>query len=166
MKTARLLLILAGALAALSIPAAVQAQNQSRVAVCDRLFSDRCLTVGTEGSIPSATAPSSTPAQGLASVRTPAPVSSLSRTSPANVYSWRVTTGAVAGYVLIVNAVAAPADGAISPMDCITVAASSSVGGAYDVPERYSVGVTILFSTTGCFTLTKSETAFIRLRAL
>lgn len=51
MKIARSLLLLVGALAALSAPAAVQAQNQSRVAVCDRLFSDRCLTVAADGSI-------------------------------------------------------------------------------------------------------------------
>lgn len=37
MKIARSLpLVIAGALAALSAPAAVQAQNQQRVAVCDR----------------------------------------------------------------------------------------------------------------------------------
>lgn len=80
-----------------------------------------------------------------------------------NLYGWRVTAAASAGYVLIFDATSAPADGVVSPKDCVAVAANATVGsGPLDIPERYTTGITIVFSTTGCFLKTASATAFIR----
>lgn len=85
------------------------------------------------------------------------------KASAGNLYGWRVTTGASAGYVLVFNATSLPANGAVTPVDCVAVAANSTVGaGPFDIPERYGTGITIGFSTTGCFSLTASSTAFIR----
>lgn len=86
------------------------------------------------------------------------------KASAGNLYEWRVVSGASAGYVLIFNATAAPADGAVTPLDCVPVAANSAVGSTATIPERYTTGITIVFSTTGCFTKTTSATAYIRAR--
>lgn len=83
--------------------------------------------------------------------------------TPGNLYSWVVTSGASAGYVMIFNATTLPADGAVTPTDCRVIAANSTIGsGNYDIPERYTTGIVIGFSTTGCFTKTASATAYIR----
>lgn len=83
--------------------------------------------------------------------------------TPGNLYSWVVTSGASAGYVMIFNATTLPADGAVTPADCRVIAANSTIGsGNYDIPERYSAGIVIGFSTTGCFSKTASATAYIR----
>ena len=53
------------------------------------------------------------------------------KTAAGNLYGWRVTAGASAGFVLLFNATSAPADGAVTPLDCIPVAANASM--AHDV---------------------------------
>lgn len=88
------------------------------------------------------------------------------KASAGNLYEWRVTSGASAGYVMLFNATAAPADGAVTPVDCVVVAANATVGSGTIIPERYSTGIVVVFSTTGCFTKTASATAYIRARAL
>lgn len=84
-----------------------------------------------------------------------------------NLYGWLVTNGATPGYVMVFNATSAPSDGAVTPTMCVSVpSANSSV--SYNngtLPSRYSTGVTIVFSTTGCFTKTASATAYIQGRA-
>lgn len=83
--------------------------------------------------------------------------------TPGNLYSWVVTSAASAGYVMIFNATTLPADGAVTPADCRVIAANSTIGsGNYDIPERYSTGIVIGFSTTGCFSKASSATAYIR----
>lgn len=110
------------------------------------------------------TAPSTLATSGQVALRTTVAASSLVlKASAGNLYDWRVTSGASAGYVLIYNATTVPADGTVQPFDCIALAANSTVGsGSSIVPERYTTGVVVAFSTTGCFTQTLSATAFIR----
>lgn len=110
------------------------------------------------------TAPSTAATAGAAAARTTVAASTLVlKASAGNLYDWRVTSGASAGYVLIYNATTAPADGTVQPFDCVAVAANATVGSSsHIVPERYTTGVVIAFSTTGCFTQTLSATAFIR----
>ncbi len=84
------------------------------------------------------------------------------KASAGNLYSWRVTAGASAGYVMAFNATSPPADGAVTPADCVAVAANSTVSHMATIPERYTTGITLVFSTTGCFTKTISATAYIR----
>ncbi len=88
------------------------------------------------------------------------------KTSAGNVYEWQVSTGAVAGHVMTFDATSIPADGVVAPLQCVHAPANSTV--AYNppvVPERFSTGYVIVFSTTGCFTKTASATAHIRVRA-
>jgi hypothetical protein len=85
--------------------------------------------------------------------------------APCQLRSLYITTGAVAGYLMVFNAVSAPADGAVTPRDCIYVpalmTASLDLG---TTGEMYDTGVTASFSTTGCFSKTVSATAFFKAR--
>lgn len=86
--------------------------------------------------------------------------SKVFKASAGNLYRVNVTTGAVAGYLMVFNATSAPADGAVTPLLCRPVAANSSVEVDHtQIPDRYSTGITAVFSSTGCFTKTVSATA-------
>lgn len=84
------------------------------------------------------------------------------RAGPGALIDAYVTTGAAAGYVLIFNLTAAPSNGAVTPQDCVAVPANTTASLATmdQPPEWFTVGITAAFSTTGCFTLTLSNTAF------
>lgn len=85
------------------------------------------------------------------------------RKAPCQLRSLYVTTGAVAGYLMTFNAVSAPADGAVTPRECVVVPANTTA--ALDFGETsngYTTGATAVFSTTGCFSKTVSATAFFR----
>jgi len=76
-------------------------------------------------------------------------------------YGFSVTSGASAGYVLVYNSASAPADGTVTPIGCYALPASSTLGVAYTpLPLTMSTGITLVFSTSGCFTQTSSATAF------
>jgi hypothetical protein len=74
-----------------------------------------------------------------------------------------VTSGASAGYVMVFNTASAPADGAVTPTFCYVLAANSTLSTTYNAiaAPNFSTGITVVFSTTGCFTKTASATAFI-----
>lgn len=83
------------------------------------------------------------------------------KASPGVLYGFSVTTGGAAGYVLVYNAASAPADGSVAPAACYAVPASTTLGVAYTpLPLNLTSGITLVFSTTGCFTQTSSATAF------
>lgn len=135
-------------------------------------------TVNVRISISSAVAPSSTAVCGSVSatisptalsangitpiVSAAAEGSHVLKASAGNLYSLAVTTGGTAGYVMVFNLTSAPADGAVTPVECIVVAANSSVSINYNPgpPEAYATGITVVFSSTGCFNKTISATAF------
>lgn len=85
------------------------------------------------------------------------------KAAPGLLYTATVTTSTAAGYVMALNATAPPADGAVTPLFCFYMPANWSQSfGAYGSPASYyNVGITIVFSTTGCLTKTASATAFI-----
>lgn len=84
------------------------------------------------------------------------------KASSGNLYSGNLTSGASAGYVMIFNATSAPADGTVTPAYCSVLSANSTWNMANTpIPALFSTGITIVFSTTGCFTKTASATAFI-----
>src|SRR6201996_4972609 len=87
-----------------------------------------------------ASGPSSLATAANTPVATAAAASSLVvKSSAGNLYSWRVTSGASAGFVMVFNATSAPADGAVTPLDCIVLPANSTIGsGVYGIPERSS----------------------------
>lgn len=99
--------------------------------------------------------------------RTSAGVALVLKASPGNFYDTSVVAPAGAGFVMVHNATAAPADGVVTPRFCAPVAANQLVTidtGAN--PEWFSTGIVVVFSSTGCFTQTLTSAAFIRGRAL
>jgi hypothetical protein len=83
------------------------------------------------------------------------------KASPGNLYSLEVTTGASAGFVMIHNSTTVPAAGAVTPKKCYAVAANTTTAWAWTKGIYFGTGVSVSFSTTGCFTQTDSATAYI-----
>ena len=77
-------------------------------------------------------------------------------------------TSSAAGYVLIYNAISAPPDGAVTPVACYYLSSGpGSLGIAFTpFPLNMSTGITVVFSSTGCFTQTSSSTAFFGAQVL
>jgi len=108
-------------------------------------------------------APTSAAAAGITPVvSTAAEGGHVLKGSPGNLYSVYATTGAAAGYLMIFNATTVPADGAVTPIECVYVPASATTSINYGSgpPAAASAGISVAFSTTGCFTKTSSATAF------
>lgn len=126
-------------------------------------FLNQSLTAGTNTIGYVVSAPTTDTATGITPVVTAAVASSVvAKASAGNLYGLNVTSGASAGYVMLFNAVSAPADGAVAPARCIPLAANTGIElGWRSVPVVFSTGITVVFSTTGCFTKTASATAFI-----
>jgi len=97
-------------------------------------------------------------------------VSSLTFTAPRKqLYSVTVKIGATSGYVLLLDAAALPANGAVDSKWCWPVNSDGTKGGVaarWAHPIPLSVGATVAFSTTGCDSLTASATAKIMGQAL
>lgn len=86
--------------------------------------------------------------------------------------SLTVVAGASAGFVLVLDATALPANGGLTScssaatarpclMWCAPVAANGYVDRQWHSPMSFTTGVLVAFSTTGCATLTASGTAQI-----
>jgi hypothetical protein len=99
---------------------------------------------------------------GFAPTATPAVASSLQAQSTArNIVSLNVTSGATAGFVLILDSAGVPGAGAVTPIKCYEIAANSTLDLHWGATPLTTVnGIAVLFSTTGCFTYTLSATAF------
>lgn len=80
-----------------------------------------------------------------------------------NVYvpSINVTTGATAGYAMLFDTVTPPVNGAVAPLWCVPVAVTTGIAPTFPYPMRFKNGAMLVFSSTGCFTLTLSATAFL-----
>lgn len=85
------------------------------------------------------------------------------KASPGCLLALYVVNSSTAGYMMIFNSATLPADGAVTPIHCIPISASSYqwLNFAPQPPEWYSAGISAAFSTTGCFTKTISSTLFI-----
>jgi hypothetical protein len=102
---------------------------------------------------------------------TPVPSASLDanhviKGSAGNLYSFEVavdTTLSVAPWwIMLYNATSAPGDGAVTPLKCYAMPSNTTqYSAAFNIPVRFSTGITIGVSTTGCFTKTASTHAFI-----
>lgn len=67
------------------------------------------------------------------------------------------------GWLMTFNSTTVPADGAVTPIECVYISsAPGSVGLNFAPlpPEWYSVGIVVVFSSTGCFTKTVSAHGF------
>ena len=127
---------------------------------------DQTTPVTTNGIV---VAPTSASAAGITPiVSASAEGSHVLKGSPGNLYSLYVTTGATSGYVMTFNATTAPAYGAVTPIECVPVFATSTLGLTFGSgpPDVYSTGITAVFSSTGCFTKTVSATAFFKARVM
>lgn len=82
------------------------------------------------------------------------------KASAGNLYGYNVVA-TVAGYLMIFNSTTVPADGAVTPVYCLPLAAGAGVDRSFDIPRRFSAGITLVFSSTGPYTKTASATAFL-----
>lgn len=125
--------------------------------------------VGT-GVLPVTPAPTAIAAAGITPVVSASAEGShvLQNSANHNLYDLYVTTGSTSGYLMVFNATSAPGDGAVTPVDCIAAPANATTSlftnGA--PPEVFATGITVVFSSTGCFTKTVSATAFFHGRSV
>jgi hypothetical protein len=108
--------------------------------------------------------PSSAAGAGIAAVVSGAAEGThVLKASAGNLYGLTTTIGVTTGWVMVFNATSAPADGAVTPVFCRYIK-SDGTGGSNSVefkpPLAFSTGVSVAFSSTGCFTKTASATAF------
>ncbi len=94
------------------------------------------------------------------------------KASSGSLYSVYVTdlTGGTSGFLLMFNATSAPADGAVTPLDCIQITSSGNNGLANQglPPSTYSTGITAVVSSgADCFHKTTGVlTAYINGKVL
>lgn len=91
------------------------------------------------------------------------------KASAGNLFTVTATNLTVtAAFLTVLNLASSPADGAILPLACVPLPASSTATITYAVPARYSVGITaVITSAATCFTKTTGVvTAFISGQAL
>lgn len=115
------------------------------------------------GNLRTVTGPSSASSAGITPVVSTAVESNhILKGSAGNLYGVYITTGATPGFMMVFNATTAPADGAVTPNQCIVAPANSTTGLTFNSgpPSVFSTGITAVFSSTGCFTKTASATAF------
>ena len=72
-----------------------------------------------------------------------------------------VVAGASAGFVMLFDAASVPVDGAVVPLKVFPLAANGSMFTQFDPPIAHTLGMQIVFSTTGPFSKTISSTAYI-----
>ena len=121
--------------------------------------------------IQTVTAPSSASAVGITSVVSSAAENNhVLKASAGNLYSVSATNlTSTNGYLVLLNATSAPADGAITPLACIPLASNAGGSGFASIdyspgpPQVYSTGITaVVTSASTCFTKTTGTiTAFI-----
>lgn len=84
------------------------------------------------------------------------------KATPGSLNALTITIGATSGYVMLFNATALPANGAVTPAWCMRIISdgtAASMAVAFPAAQPFSTGITAGFSTTGCYTLTASATA-------
>lgn len=87
------------------------------------------------------------------------------KASAGNLYSVTATVNNNAnGQIMVFNSTTVPADGAVTPIECINVNAGGTVSinpGMNGPPEQFSTGISVAFSSAGsCFSKTASANAF------
>lgn len=108
--------------------------------------------------------PSQAPAIGIIPVVTSTLTPGLIiKAAPGNLYSV-VVTGQTAGFLMTFNATTVPADGAVTPLDCVVVPANSTVSVNYgpSPPEVFTTGIVAVLSSTGCLVKTAINALFLK----
>lgn len=85
-----------------------------------------------------------------------------------------ITTGAASGWLFVLNQATTPSNGTLTAgdgagdfQDCIQVGANSPAGlttAGTGLPEGFSAGITLAFSSTACPVLTLSTVPFLKAR--
>lgn len=108
------------------------------------------------------TTPSAAAGAGVANVSSTAAESGrVLKSGAGNLYGLTLTITTASGYAMLFNATSVPGDGAVTPVYCFPVQSNGTNGGAswaWHTPLYFSTGVSVAFSTTGCFTKTASAT--------
>ena len=91
---------------------------------------------------------------------------STAKKAPCFLRTLYVTTGATGGWLMTFDAITAPANGAVQPIECVVAPSTNTTSIDFGpTSEPYVTGLTAVFSTTGCHTLTVSNTAFFKGRS-
>lgn len=80
--------------------------------------------------------------------------SQVLKATPAMFYGANCCSTGAAGFMMLFDAAAQPADGAVTPKKVWPVAAGAAVEVGYQIPLRMAVGAVLVFSSTGPFVLT------------
>lgn len=82
------------------------------------------------------------------------------KAAPGKLFSLNVTSGASAGWILLMDANAIPGAGPVLPVWWSQIPANTTQNISWgDIPLILNTGITVLFSTSGPFTYTASNTA-------
>lgn len=87
--------------------------------------------------------------------------SQVAKAAAGKLFGLNVVAGASAGFVMVFDAATVPADGASQPKKVFPLAANAGLSYSWDRGLTFSTGIVVVFSTTGPFTKTISNTAFI-----
>jgi hypothetical protein len=87
--------------------------------------------------------------------------SQIAKASAGTLYGFNVAAGASAGFVMLFDSATVPAEGAVTPKKVFQLAANATLDRSWDRGLVFSTGIVIVFSTTGPYTKTISNTAFI-----
>lgn len=85
------------------------------------------------------------------------------KTSPGNLY-YLSTTVQTQGFLMTFDATTVPADGAVTPKNCLFTSGTSGATLNLQVgpPESYANGIVAALSSTGCFTKTGINALFFK----
>ena len=75
--------------------------------------------------------------------------------------SLQANNSSTAGYLLVFDAASAPADGTVTPTFCYEMAANTTLQETWTYGVSFVTGITLVYSSTGCFSKTASATAFL-----
>ena len=83
------------------------------------------------------------------------------KASAGNLYGFSLTSsGSTSGYVLVFDSATVPSDGTVTPRFCYYLSAPNSVSDSWlTYPVPFVNGIVIVFSTTGCYSKTISNTS-------
>lgn len=117
------------------------------------------MTLATDVLLP-ATQPSASASAGIAIAPSAAvEAAKVLKASAGNLYEITVTNGATSGYVMLFNATSAPGDGAVTPDACYAMpATNTTLTKGFNPPAHFSIGITAVYSSTGCYSKTASAT--------
>lgn len=125
------------------------------------LGSGASLQTSTTGVPVAVSVPNNATQCGIVSTATSAAASAIVlKASAGNLFSINVNATA-AGFIMVFDATAAPADGAVTPVYTFPVAANGGYSTDFEYPIRCNTGITLVYSSTGPFTKTASATAFM-----